>query len=98
MPGLAGLSPRIENERAESTTDATDAMLKAALPTSVPGTSVYRTYSAVMHGTIYGLMNFMDAVVAAGRSTLLNWQLPRTCWTARSDGDHRVRPGLQAHQ
>jgi hypothetical protein len=75
-PASPGLSPRIENENAGSATDATAAMLKAVLPTSVPGTSVYRTYSAVTHGTIYGLMNFMDPEVAADGSTLLNWHLP----------------------
>jgi hypothetical protein len=68
--------PRIENEKAEPATDATAAMFKAVLPRSVPGSSVYRTYSAVTHGTIYGLMNFMDPEVAPDGSTLLNWHLP----------------------
>ena len=75
-PASPGLSPRIENEKAESATDATAAMLKAVLPKSVPGSSVYRTYSAVTHGTIYGLMNFMDQGAAPDGSTLLNWHLP----------------------
>jgi len=78
-PASPGLSPTIESEKAESATAATAAtaaMLKAALPASVPGTSVYRTYSAVTHGTIYGLMNFMDPEIAADGSTLLNWHLP----------------------
>jgi hypothetical protein len=34
-------------------------MLRAVLPASVPGEAVYRTYSAVTHGEIHGLMNLM---------------------------------------
>lgn len=75
-PASSGLSPLIENEKAESATKATAAMLKTVLPKSVPGSYVYRTYSAVTHGTIYGLMNFMDPEAAPDGSTLLNWHLP----------------------
>lgn len=75
-PPSSGIAPRVEGEKAEPATDATAAMLKAVLPGTVPGTSVYRTYSAVTHGTVYGLMNFMDPEVAADGSTLLNWHLP----------------------
>jgi hypothetical protein len=66
----------IENEQADSATKTTAAMLKAVLPTSAPGTSVYRTYSAVTHGEIYGLMNFMAPGVTSDGSTLLHWHLP----------------------
>jgi hypothetical protein len=58
-PASAGFSPVIEGEQARSATGTTALMLKAALPASLPGESVYRTYSAVTHGEIYGLMNFM---------------------------------------
>ena len=75
-PPTSGISPKIENERAEKATDATAAMLKAVLPASVPGEFVYRTYSAVTHGEIYGLMNFMAPGVTSGGSTLLHWHLP----------------------
>jgi hypothetical protein len=71
-----GFSPVIENQMARSATAATAAMLKAVLPASVPGASVYRTYSAVTHGEIYGLMNFMAPGVTSDGSTLLHWHLP----------------------
>ena len=72
----AGLSPKVEGERAESATDATAGLLREVLRKSGPGTSVYRTYSAVTHGTFYGLMNFMEPGVAADGSELLTWRLP----------------------
>jgi hypothetical protein len=75
-PTSSGTSPVIENEKAESATDATALMLRAVLPTSVPGEYVYRTYSAVTHGEIYGLMNFMAPGVMSDGSTLLHWHLP----------------------
>jgi hypothetical protein len=75
-PSSSGFSPAIENERTMSATGATAAMLRAMLPASIPGESVYRTYSAVTHGEIYGLMNFMAPGVTSGGSTLLHWHLP----------------------
>jgi hypothetical protein len=51
-------------------------MLKAVLPRLVSETCVYRSYSAVTHGTLYGLMNFTEPEVAADESALLNWNLP----------------------
>jgi hypothetical protein len=75
-PPTTGFSPVIENEQADSATKTTAAMLKAVLPTSAPGTSAYRTYSAVTHGEIYGLMNFMAPGVTSDGSTLLHWHLP----------------------
>jgi len=75
-PSSAGYSPAVENEKAKSATDATTDMFRAALPKSVPGTSVYRTYSAVMHGEIYGLMNFMAPGVTSDGSAILHWHLP----------------------
>ena len=50
-------------------------MLKEVLRKYGPGSSVYRTYSAVTHGTFYGLMNFMEPEVAAEGSKLLSWHL-----------------------
>ena len=72
----SGYSPKVENEQAEAATATTATMLKAALPTSVPGQVVYRTYSAVTHGEIYGLMNFMAPGVTSNGSKLLHWHLP----------------------
>ena len=72
----SGYSPKIENEQAEPATAATAAMLKSVLPASVPGEFVYRTYSAVTHGEIYGLMNFMAPGVTSDGGTLLHWHLP----------------------
>jgi hypothetical protein len=74
-PPSSGYSPMIENERAKSATEATAEMLKAVLPASAPGQYVYRTYSAVTHGEIYGLMNFMALGVMSDGSTLLHWHL-----------------------
>ena len=51
-------------------------MLKEVLRKSAPGSSIYRTYSAVTHGTFYGLMNFMEPGIAADGSKLLSWHLP----------------------
>lgn len=75
-PTSPGFSPVIENERADSATDATAAMLRAVLPVSAPGEYVYRTYSAVTHGEFYGLMNFMAPGVTSEGSKLLHWHLP----------------------
>lgn len=75
-PSPSGFSPAIENEQATSATGATAAMLRAVLPPSVPGAFVYRAYSAVTHGEIYGLMNFMAPGVTSDGSTLLHWNLP----------------------
>jgi len=75
-PASSGFSPAIESEKARPATEVTAEMLKAVLPGSVPGTSFYRTYSAVTHGEFYGLMNFMDPEAAADGSTLLSWHLP----------------------
>jgi hypothetical protein len=50
-------------------------MLKVVL-TASPGEYIYRTYSAVTHGEIYELMNFMAPGVTSDGSTLLHWHLP----------------------
>lgn len=72
----SGFSPVIENEKAKTATEGTAAMLKAVLPAAAPAESVYRTYSAVTHGEIYGLMNFMAPGVQSDGSQLLYWHLP----------------------
>ena len=48
-----------------------------ALPNAgLTGTrSFYRSYSAVLHGQLYGLMNFMTPAIQADGSILLSWQL-----------------------
>jgi hypothetical protein len=76
VPPSPGFSPKVENEKAESATDATAAVLDEVLRKYGPGSSIYRTYSAVTHGTFYGLMNFMEPTVTADGSTLLSWHLP----------------------
>jgi hypothetical protein len=53
-------------------TDATAAILKAVIPPTAPPEFVYRAYSAITHGQIYGLMNFMEP----DGSGLLHWNLP----------------------
>ena len=75
-PASAGFSSAIEGEKARPATEVTAEMLRAVLPKYVPGTSVYRTYSAVTHGEVYGLMNFMAPGVTSDGSTILHWHLP----------------------
>jgi hypothetical protein len=75
-PASSGYSPTIEGEQAKTATSATASMLRTVLPASVPGEAIYRTYSAVTHGEIYGLMNFMAPGVASDGSTHLHWHLP----------------------
>ncbi len=74
-PPSPGLSPKVETEKAESATEATAGVLKDVLRKSGPGSSIYRTYSAVTQGTFYGLLNFMKPEVAADGSELLSWRL-----------------------
>lgn len=70
-----GYSPSIEGETCPSATRGTAAMLKDAFPAGTPEV-VYRIYSAVMHGEIYGLMNFMAPRSQADGNTRLEWGLP----------------------
>ncbi len=65
-------SPNVGGEQAMNDTDATAAMLKAVISPSAPPEFVYRAYSAITHGQIYGLMNFMTPDSAG----LLHWNLP----------------------
>lgn len=71
-----GYMPTIEGETAPDATHGTAAMLRSAMPASIPGTSIYRTYSAVTHGEIYGLMNFMAPGVTSDGTKILHWHLP----------------------
>jgi hypothetical protein len=68
--------PVIEGEQASNATAATGAMLRAVVPVNAPPDFVYRTYSAITHGELYGLMNFMTPGVSSGGSPLLHWYLP----------------------
>lgn len=65
--------PQIENEKADDATHATAKMLQALLPANLPGTSFYRTYSAVTHGQFYGLTNFMTTVIQPDGTTFWQW-------------------------
>jgi hypothetical protein len=71
-----GYSPSIEGETCPSATVGTAAMLIGAFPAGTSSEVVYRVYSAVMHGEIYGLMNFMAPRIQANGSTRLEWGLP----------------------
>jgi hypothetical protein len=71
----SGFSPKIENQQAPDATHGTAAMLKAVMLAGVPGTAIYRGYSAVTHGEIYGLMNFMAPGVTSDGTMLLHWHL-----------------------
>lgn len=51
-------------------------MLKTVVPVGSPGTEIYRTYSAVTHGEIYGLMSFMSPGASSDGMNLLHWHLP----------------------
>ncbi|WP_300603003.1 hypothetical protein [Trebonia sp.] len=68
--------PVIEGEQASNATDATGAMLRAVVPANAPPDFVYRTYSAITHGEVYGLMNFMASGVSSSGTPLLHWYLP----------------------
>jgi hypothetical protein len=72
----AGYTPTIEQQTAPDATHGTAAMLRLVMPARIPGTSIYRTYSAVTHGEIYGLMNFMAPGVTSDGKKILHWHLP----------------------
>jgi hypothetical protein len=73
----AGFSPEIGGEKADNATDATAEMFKAlqptGLPTNVPTTVFYRTYSAVTHGQFYGLTNFMTVAITPDGMPFWQW-------------------------
>lgn len=71
-----GFSPTIERQTAPDATHGTAAMLRLLMPSNIPGTAIYRTYSAVMHGEVYGLMNFMAPGVTTTGTPILHWYLP----------------------
>jgi hypothetical protein len=75
-PPTAGWLPKVGTEQAKSETKATAAMLKAVIPPTAPPEFVYRAYSAVTHGQIYGLMNFTAPGVSSDGSGLRHWFLP----------------------
>jgi hypothetical protein len=64
--------PIIEGETTGSATDATGALLRAVIPANAPPDLVYRTYSAITHGELYGLLTFMEP----SDSNMLRWHLP----------------------
>ena len=75
-PPTAGFLPMVGTEQPKSETKATAAMLKAMLPPTTPPEFVYRAYSAVTHGQIYGLMNFTAPGVSSDGAPLRHWYLP----------------------
>lgn len=50
-------------------------MLKPRYHCLTGAKSFYRSYSAVLHGRLYGLMNFMTPSSQPDGSILLSWQL-----------------------
>lgn len=67
--------PVIEGERFPEATDLTARMLEPCYPGLEGTRSFYRSCSAVLHGQLYGLMNFMTPVIQDDGSILLSWQL-----------------------
>ena len=67
--------PVIEGESFPEATEITAAMLEPCYPALTGTRSFYRSYSAVLHGQLYGLMNFMTPAIQADGSILLSWQL-----------------------
>jgi hypothetical protein len=70
-----GFSPQVAGEACKNTTALTAEMLKTGLSAAHPAESIYRVYSAVTHGEIYGLMNFMAPQVQDDGRVLLQWTL-----------------------
>ncbi len=68
--------PEIENQKAPDATHGIAEMLKTVVPAGTPGTAIYRPYSAVTHGEIYGLMSFMSPGASSDGMNLLHWHLP----------------------
>ena len=67
--------PVIEGESFPEATDLTARMLEPCYPGLAGTRSFYRSYSAVLHGQLYGLMNFMTPAIQDDGSILLSWQL-----------------------
>lgn len=68
-------SPVIEGETTPTATAGTAEMLKPVFPVKDSAEQVYRVYSAVTHGEIYGLMNFMARGVSSDGDERLHWHL-----------------------
>ncbi|AKA08298.1 hypothetical protein SAZ_42370 [Streptomyces noursei ZPM] len=71
----SGFSPTIGGETTLSATDGTAAMLKAVLPPKASKEAVYRVYSAVTHGEVYGLVNFTAPGVSSNGEAQIHWHL-----------------------
>jgi hypothetical protein len=67
--------PLIEGEIFPEATELTARMLEPCYPGRTGTESFYRSYSAVLHGQLYGLMNFMTPVIQDDGRILLSWQL-----------------------
>jgi hypothetical protein len=67
--------PVLEGERFPEATGLTASMLEPCYPSLTGTESFYRSYSAVLHGQIYGLMNFMTPAIQPDGRVLLSWQL-----------------------
>jgi hypothetical protein len=67
--------PAIEGESFPEATELTARMLEPCYLGLMGTRSFYRSYSAVLHGQLYGLMNFMTPVIQDEGRSLLSWQL-----------------------
>ncbi len=67
--------PVIEGESFPEATEITATMLEPCYPALTGTRPFYRSYSAVLHGQVYGLMNFMTPAIQADGRILLSWQL-----------------------
>lgn len=74
-PAGPRFKPVIEGESFPEATDLTARMLEPCYPGLAGTRSFYRSYSAVLHGQVYGLMNFMTPAVQEDGGILLSWQL-----------------------
>jgi hypothetical protein len=74
-PAGSAYKPVIEGEGFPEATGLTAAMLQPCYPGLAGTGSFYRSYSAVLHGQVYGLMNFMTPAVQDDGRILLSWQL-----------------------
>lgn len=75
QPTRTRYRPAIGGEIFPGATDLTARMLEPCYPGLAGTKSFYRSYSAVLHGQLYGLMNFMTPIIQDDGRIPLSWQL-----------------------
>ena len=75
LPAPAGsrFKQSIDGQSTGTQTDLTGKMLAPILSSAGPGDGVYRIYSAITHGELYGLMQFFTEVAQPDGSVMLRW-------------------------